>query len=227
MQRKIIEFNGLPGSGKTTITNFIIEKNMQAVSYQEHMKAFKSKKKSFKKLILIMNYFSLQNLRFSFYATKFLISLNGITKDRLSRLLNLVYIYNSYKSNGRDIDYYLFVDQGLIQEILSIAHDRHIESESSLRKLIKELLRNIEILHIVNFKTCEEVAYERIKKRVATPCRLEYMSENKAKSILEIQIKNLNLLRNILENEGVSMSYVNSSDHLDVNASKIMSKIIK
>lgn len=221
----IIEFNGLPATGKTTIANHLTSILDQAGiqyrrSYLRHRWA-KNGRTVFIEPTCIPLFHKL--LRFA-----------RQIKPRHSRLTHIVgemYHYRNYRDFFRDKRSVsaLIIDQGIIQSIISIAHLDRIEQTDSLQQVFeyykKKNIRFVRVDCLVN----EETAYERIIHRPKNSARLYDQPHQGLLSAMKTQADNFRLVRQIFheccpEEKNIELNTLLPPEE---NANLIINKLIE
>lgn len=219
----IIEFNGLPGSGKTTIAHKLQRRLMEAdntcLNYYCRIPFFKSPR------FLYLNPFYWKDIvkakRFSQ-----ILSL-GNKKSNYLHLLQYIRMYREFiKDKPSD---FLIIDQGILQSFVSIAHQNKIQSIDSVEWYIRSLGIEYFPLVVINCNVDEKVANERIEERENNGCRVESMSLLNRQKTLLTQTSNLKTIR-----EAVSIAFfsltsieINTTGSIDNNVDLIMSFLNK
>lgn len=230
MNCKMIEFNGLPGSGKTTITHYI-SKNY----YENKLKLINLKNDDiYKKHIRLKSFRLLKNLLVPnrIYILIILIGFmhknHSINVKNIYRGIHIINLYNLYKlinkSNESEDTYYL-LDQGIIQEIISILYDKKI-NKKSFKWLIKLIKFTYSEFSIINSKVSVEESLIRIQSRISNTSRLDKLSEEKANKVLRVQYENFKILREIVHSLSVSNLDINTNESLSHNAKKIINFLL-
>ena len=168
----IIEFNGLPGSGKTTVAK-ILKKKLEekyGVEVRSHYER-KTWHRNVYSILLCPRYY------------KLLISINNYSKlffkkkafVRRLKIANFVREYRNFLSdNNRSV---LLIDQGIIQAVISLAHQDKLPSPDSLGDVVCKIgIATLPIV-IVNCNLSPEISAERVKTRPSNGCRVEKMDE--------------------------------------------------
>ncbi len=187
----ILEFNGLPGSGKTTITNKILEINDGGT-----VKYITTYNKNFLSSYLKSSWFNYGCLQFNRVLSPFLSAYNyhktSLRDDRLLLLYFFRQYYNYIHSGKYEI---LIVDQGIIQALLSVAHNSLIKDLALLGSIVEFLadkgVRFIRVNCISNVLLSDI----RVKQRPSNHSRLDLMQEEDLRQTLNIQAKNLEMIR--------------------------------
>lgn len=219
----IIEFNGLPGSGKTTI----------AQELQRHLiKTGKS----------CLNYYCRSSLfkspRFLYLMPHYWREIEKAKKNSLSLSLNeensyylhfLQYIrmYREYiKDVPSDI---LIIDQGILQSFLSMSHQNKIQSTGIVELFIKSFKIDVFPLVLINCDVDENVANKRIEDRKENGCRVESMSLSERQKTLITQSANLTIIRKAISNVCLSLPSIeiDATNSIDNNVDQIVSFINK
>ena len=182
-----IELIGLPGAGKTTLVNKLLElpELNNKLMNLAHYKGSILKKKSWKLnffLFLIFNFVSL------FYLTRKILIGSSNKKQslrRLSSLFVLLFVLKQFNNSNK----ILLMDQSIIQMLVSIAIYNKEQKEFAISVLLNRCL------HIVKTDTRKyikigveislEEAVNRIKSRAKEDCEFKIMGENKRNAVLQ------------------------------------------
>jgi thymidylate kinase len=185
----IIEFNGLPGSGKTTIAREL-KKQLDALGYKTTFSYFRRKihrywftvvfNPQYWELVLSVSKFSKTIQRHNSFL-KYLYAANYIRK------------YNDF--NNQTEKNVLIIGQGFLQALISLSHqDRLLVSEQLDAVLRISGMDNLRMI-VVNCNIKESVADSRITCRPKNGCRVESMGEDERMLTLRVQRENLDVLR--------------------------------
>lgn len=216
----IIELNGLPGVGKTTICNSVVQ-NMRSSNIVIHTKQD-----------IYENYLSLSRLRkiiphigillkfrkylFYWYVLKFA-SDYGFDKEILNRIrILLLYNYLINQHLDKNLSDILLLDEGLIQQLTSIPHGRIIKINRNTIRLTKYIHRRMNHTMYVNCFLDLEKARYRIQNRINHKSRFDKVNNERLLSLLNIKMQNLKYLRCFLQPD-VSLS-INMDSSVEENA---------
>lgn len=215
----IVEFNGLPGCGKSTIVNSVSE----GLSKQGYKTFTKFNCSFFSKsgiIFLLSVWCYILIVQVKHFCCQF-------SKDKnRSRFVDILIrhclAYSTFLKRGQGI--YL-VDQGIIQDFLSIAHIEEIKAAFELSK-IESILKyqGVSIIRVDVFCPID-VVIERINSRDKQTSRLSRKTGVKLSSYLNIQKKNLECLRRNLFLE--STISLNSEEKIEDNAAKLIAYLLK
>lgn len=189
----IIEFNGLPGTGKSTICaelekiledrHFVVLKKYPKGSFTSRFVSICAKFGAIRLGKLLKKYgqeFSSNTMRKTIY-------------DGIARMFYSYIIFNTFlKPNQKTI---MLKDQGIVQGILSIAHTERIKNESSLFNLFRYLNQSRCFFLRVECKANSDISFERILARSKMGSRFDRMQVPELKNNLLIQADNLSLIR--------------------------------
>lgn len=186
----IIEFNGLPGSGKSTIA-----RSLKKELLKKNYKCFSSFSRS-----RFMSNAYLVILDFHYWRLIYhiLISIRNIpSKSKLKWTLISVYFLKMYRDfqrvNGVGC---LIMDQGFIQSLISLAHNCDFSEFERLDDvLIKSRLNDLNIVFI-NCLNSVEVSSVRIAGREPNGSRVHSLDKKELNHLLRKQADNLIFLRN-------------------------------
>ncbi len=180
-----IEFYGLPGSGKSTISHIIAEnlKNKGIVivepSYDFLYKISKIhrliKKIVYMMVLLVINPGSFVKLRK-------LVSKNGYKGINLyKQVANIAYKIVMYKFPKKNCIY--FWDEGLVQSAISLSMFNSVNSQDNLTQLISIVKKNVNIKKILLIVD-NETAKKRLELREGKHSRVERMGNVEVEKIL-------------------------------------------
>ena len=177
--KRIIDLYGLPGAGKTTICNSLLEKkDYQVAKISGLMELYKTQTFLFK-------VFHLPLYRWT-RLTLFIISVPNISKVAKSEIISFYYIVLAYSFFQHQSCYnYLIVDHGLIQQLASVLHDNRFIISNKALKLFVAFLKKMEPLDKVYCLTSKEFALERMKLRNRNAGRLDAIM-NDTSVVLEL-----------------------------------------
>ena len=187
----IIEFNGLPGSGKSTICREMLEipelfnrSLCTTFSYSPIDKYLKT---------VWLNY---NCIRFFFAARGYLNNYpNDDNKSRRNDLL-LMYFFRMYLSFLKhENSKILIIDQGLVQGLLSVPYNGLLVETKSIDSIIDFLQNNRVSFFRINCKSDVQLSKDRIHSRPTNLSRLDLMDESIVASTLQVQSDNLSLIR--------------------------------
>lgn len=168
--KQILEFYGLPGAGKSTICDGILNtEGISAAKVSDVMKHYHNESLFFKVIhfpVMIM----LRLFLFLILASK-----KGNGKDAYIEFfyLSLSYDYFNYQNKYK----YMIVDHGLIQQLGSFLHNSEFQTSALSLKLFRSFLSGIELLTIVDCRISETDALVRIKKRGRISGRIDAVIE--------------------------------------------------
>ncbi len=214
----IIEFNGLPGTGKSTTAN-----ELKAQLERRGIKCYNTFDTSNGKL--------LKKIRYVFNGTYWLLYLsinfvkNCVKTDEIDKyevLGILTKFYNIYrdfnKIKPKDV---LIIDQGLVQGVLSLVHTGEITDTKGLEKIIRFLKKkNIEFVS-VDCICSKELCVDRINKRGRAYGRVDSKSKTEMQDILNLQEQTLQIIRGFFDAEYPFVEIM-TTDTIDVNVSRIV-----
>ena len=170
-----IEFYGLPGCGKSTISHKVAEQlRLQGINVCEPSFVYDHKKsfiyrKIYKLFSTIFFFFTNYNdYRFLRHLTKE----NGYTKfkESMKQIINIVPKVNCYNNNDNNKNIYLW-DEGLVQSAISLAlnNDKDIKC---IERQLYSIISNRRIIKIY-LRTDVKTALDRMDKRNTNDSRIE------------------------------------------------------
>ena len=206
----IIEFNGLPGSGKTTMARQL-RRELESL---QCIVSFNYNKRKFHKFgfLVILNpkYWSLIKEIF-LYSRLF-------TKRRsvknILHIAKYVRKYNDFANCPKNK--ILIRDQGFVQSLVSLAHQDNLPQSDRLDNILRKSGIDHMPLFIINCDVDETVSENRITSRSKNGCRVVGMSETERLQTLKIQKENFVFLRNKIEKVCPTIAFVNIDTSISI-----------
>jgi len=191
----IIEFNGLPGTGKTTVSRELGKciSEEREVIYTLSLRENKLKR-------YIRSFFDGSRTLYRLGA-RFSDSVSGGDKNNRRYaliLLKYYWMYRSFYSFHAD-DCALLIDQGFVQAFISIAHGNEITDVTSLDQVLEFLNKKGIRFISVNCLGDTMLARNRIISRGSTAGRLDVCDDGERMAVLNVQQKNFDIVRARME----------------------------
>ena len=225
---KVVEFYGLPGVGKTTTANLLInlylEKGYRVPSIKQ-LQNFKS----FKRLhlltlpkILLFSLFCL--IKFKTLIDLMMLSKNqGFSfKKRVHRsviLLKTLFTVQRFKKYDL-----LILDEGIKQNLWSLFLNSQIKKIDEIIVLEQKQLVKLETHFLIVLETSLKTVIDRIQSRIKTSkqTRFNYMSSKELKVTLEKNLINYETLKNLSKNHLI----INAKKNPEENAIYIFNELV-
>lgn len=217
-----IEFNGLPCCGKSTIVNQLsaeLKAKGIKVLLLEDVVFFKKRSTENKKLQLVSAFFAPSCFKLNFFALKIAIE-SGISIERMRyamRLIKLNYqvkrILN--KKNGE----ILLLDEGFIQFITSIPHDKRFVKESSVKEICQCIMDQYPGIQIVNCSLPIETTIDRSKNRQSSISRFDNLESEELRTQLCTKLDNIQLIQRFMPRK--SQFEVNLAENIEENIARL------
>ena len=188
-KNSFIEFYGLPGSGKSTLSHIVAERlrgeeySVEEPSYDiDHQQALL---KRVRKIATCGYWFVFHHDQYQ--RTSEIVKQNGyhgITAfKQMANVIQKMRIYNNKTS--ADI---IFMDQGLIQACVSLSMNGMLSAKDNYERLL-HLMPNAARATRIYVEVTDELAIERMNKRVTNDSRVEKLKEHAAKVEMLRQIR--------------------------------------
>lgn len=177
----LVEFTGLPGSGKSYICNIlkdILLKNNITVMTAREIKY--SKKNPLKQIVWLYPLLCLVEF-----------VLHNNSPLNIKRILATWFYNNKIFINKWDCDV-IVLDQGIIQDILSLSHDKTISNRSVswVGRLVAFYYSKFPKVYLLRVECDREKNINQLKKRNGIASRADRMPDNQLEELLEIQHRN-------------------------------------
>lgn len=193
----VFEFNGLPGTGKTTIQNEL-GKLFKADNI-EYCTLYYKQKLHQRAVSLLLSpwllglFFKLKSYT-KFFAKK---------QNRSWHIAGILSFVRSYRDFPlQDEIKVLIQDQGVVQNFVSIAHHDPIRSIESLDKAIDWIVKKKATFVRIECELDAELSMQRIQLRATTGSRLDTMGIEERKQILLTQQDNFRIVREAFDKSG-------------------------
>ena len=217
----IVEFNGIPGSGKTTISREL-EKELKNKSLK-----IINEKDIFNDNNKVSNLFCLKNAKINM--TILLLAIDILIKNRQKgTLINAIkiirynnIIYKNYKNKEYD---YIILSEGMIQFLSSLFDNNKYDNKKNISKIAKGLSRIYRSILYVNCDIRESEAFLRISNRTSKPNSVDLMDRNELGIFLEERKYALESIRMIFDSLNCNIT-LNTEDSIKKNIKIILKQI--
>jgi len=226
----IIEFNGITGCGKTTTANLLVEK-LTSLGYEVGtFENLENSNKIIKNINFLFDMIRIKNLKIASSLIKLCVSVRPFKIKRFDHIgmaYNYYYLFRSVAKKYTNYDY-IIIDQGLIQEILSIFHTQKIMDQSRMDNLLELIFNNLGYFLVVNCNLEPSLAKRRIKERNSKKSRLDLVKNDEELLYkLRIQQNNLEVLREVIEkNSSEKAVEIDMDKSPSENIEKIIEEIL-
>lgn len=189
---RIIEFCGLPGSGKSTIAQVFCREylcgNTDIYYYSDLPKSTERKCLLTPRFLLIFIKLILQSFQL----------FKQVNFRHIYGMVVILYNYSNFMKTKQGI---LIVDQGIVQKVLSIAYLCSID-DTKAYKVLQIVLhgyeQNLSCVHV----TCDEKeTIHRLQHRGYVGARFNDLNSERLKYAMGVQAENLSVIKNTLINK--------------------------
>ncbi|MFL2095833.1 hypothetical protein [Marinilactibacillus psychrotolerans] len=224
----LVEFNGIPGSGKTTTVNELVQTlksrklkvlTLEDVYFYKEKNTFSKLLTTFKALlsykILKSNYMIFKFLfYFSFNLSRLLFAL---------RLVKLNYqLLRVYENENCDL---IVLEEGIIQYTANIPHIDSFDKLTILNDLLLNMLRPYNNILLINCDIDLKESVRRIYKRGLKNRRFDVMKEDELLSGLKENSRLFNVMREFCMRK--DSTNLNMSDDINNNVDLVVNKILQ
>lgn len=197
IETKIVEFNGLPGSGKSTVVSELNKKiqseGKRICDFTTYFRKYKSNKKVNIKSILNINCMCIKYifyiLIFSYLQEERFLNKVKVSLSTIKQFLILNYCYSVEQYE------YIILDQGTIQNLISIAYDKKVTALKYVEKIFSVIDKTFLNFYIVNTDIDNKSIILRLGKREHGTSRLDLLKNVDLINIINIQRDNFNYIR--------------------------------
>lgn len=232
MKEKIIflEFNGIPGSGKTTLSNRIITDmkgmNYSVESYHQIIK--KPTRKNLRHLILYLFSVKPSSYKMGYFALMYLFTNKILSHGNWLRVVSLIIHFDFYQKKSLDQnDEVIMIDQGIIQQTISMLYKSELIADKYIKKIIKYMKKKELGIYIINVDLDIKESFNRLCQRKGNISRIQMLSGETAIHTLDIQQNNLNIIREIIKEIDIESIDVNTQESIDKNVQMIKNYILR
>ncbi len=218
----IIEFNGIPGSGKTT-TMFELRKLLKEMKVPEIPD--KAVSECEVNRLTILHSREIRACYITFLKAFFLI--RPIRRERF-RIMNRTFRYwYGIKLLSQDRERkqtrICILDQGIIQGFVSMMYRGRISNEKKYYQCVRQIIRKLDTVVYINCNTKVEVSEARMKEREHKLSRLDLInSDFELREVLALQRNQFNKIRKTALKRAINIDMDNS---VADNAVKIISEL--
>ena len=221
-----IDFNGLPGSGKTTICSLVMtyleQKGYPVLFLQKEIITLSKKKYLMPFLILKEMLAGAANLVHSY--TKLFFTLEGMKAEGFKQTFAALKNCMLARRIERNCDEpFVITDQCIVQNLLSCVYNHPGYDLEAAENLLSECIRQLRPIIFVNINTDVDTAYARMTTRQKKNGRLDHLSGDKLHDALSTQNELLLEIRKWEKN----VITVDSSFPAEESAKLIVAEVLK
>lgn len=193
----IIEWNGLPGTGKTTVAG-----EVKNILEQNEINCILKHQRPKTKIQKYFSYLFDGSLHLHYLARKYAKSIQGKNvREKIQISSLLVYYYRMYLDFQKSCpNKVLLIDQGIIQGLISIAHTDPIKNRKTLENVVRFISKKISFF-IIDCELNPQLSFERIRIRNTNFGRLDNCEDVELKKNLDIQAENFKIVRDVIKRQ--------------------------
>ncbi|OFV72446.1 hypothetical protein ACWI_00490 [Acetobacterium wieringae] len=215
-----LEFNGIPGSGKTTLSNNVIE-NLKAIDYPvESYQRFiqKPTRKDLKQLVKYLIHLKPSSFRMGYLGMMYLLTNRKINCENWLRVVSIIILDDLYlKKSIENRAEVILVDQGIIQQLVSIMYETELVTDRFAKKIIAHLKKRVPNLYIINVALDVTDSFDRLNQRVGNISRIQQLNRKNGIRTLKIQQKNFDIIRSVIRETGMASMDINTHAGVEEN----------
>jgi len=220
----IIEFNGLPGSGKTTVAKHLLGILRQKEIRAENIDNIKKKLKKDNKY-WYLKHTNLKDIIIIIHLIFLLIKTKPFQKKRIRYIKTMYLLYLIYNKKLKNVEYdIIVVDQGIVQAVISFYYLDGL-SNNSYKKVLLRLLNNLyQQLLIINCSIDPVNTMNRIAERDNNERRFDNMTYDDLEKNIQTQVHMFNQLRSS-QLENFNKIELNMDNNPAINSETIYERI--
>lgn len=200
-QTVLVDINGLPGCGKTTLVEKVVarleEANLSVYTIEDVY--FHGEKTRVSKYVTILRALGSPGSRRANLLAYQLFSCFPFSFSRLAYTLRLIKFHYQlrkvYKSKDCDI---IILEEGITQYTASIPHVDRLHDKKVLRSLLLSMLSAFQYVVVVNCLSDVETSLNRISTRGFKNGRFDHMNERERFEGLKIHYEFFEIMRDVL-----------------------------
>lgn len=223
-----LEFTGLPGSGKTSLTSIITanleDRGLIVENRSHYTEYFGNKTLLSKSFNLIINMGPI-DIKFAYFLGKFLVKQSSVNLRNFKIYTLMLYkfiIFDNYLSYiESDV---VILDQNFIQSIPSLLYNKELIIDNDIINVIELLNRKRYLDFVIASKISTSSSFDRISNRKNGTSRLDFVGDKDAINLLEIQNRNFQKLWYLLSSKYNIVS-IDMEEDIQVNLNRILELI--
>lgn len=171
-----------------------------------------------KRLVRYLFSIKLSSFKIGYLALMYLITNKKFNHENGLRVISLIVLFNFYqkKSLANDEEVIL-VDQGMVQQMVSMLFESELIAEKYVKKLIRYTQKKDMGIIIVNIDLDINESFERLTKREGNISRIQKLKKDTAMHTLIMQQNNFNKIRKIIRELDLESITVNTQGSIETN----------
>ena len=226
----IVEFNGIPGSGKSTVERVL---NDLCLAHQYSIcregELF-SEKNRWKKWVFVLSILFYPKY-FSLFIKVFLVGLSSFSRTKktipLKVSLTILYLTYSLIKRKKENDDFIIISEGYVQLLSNIYDYSSLVMNHQLESLISKIFTLFDDILIVNCYIDKELAVERVNNRKKEQClnSIDKLDQEVMIKFMSFRDKNLRVIRKYIKDISVNSIDIRMDNDPKVNAESIINQM--
>lgn len=166
--------------------------------------------------------------KMGYFALMYLFTNKILNHENWLRVISLIILFDFYQKESLDLkNNVIMVDQGIIQQIISMLYESELISDKYVKKIIKFTKKMGLEIYIINVDLNIKESFDRLNKRKGNISRIQKLNSEIAINTLNTQQRNFNKVREIIKEIDIESIDINTQESIDKNVQSIENFIKK